>query len=143
MCRVLDAFAGTGALGFEAASRGAQTVVLVETQAPALTALKRSTEKLQARQITILAGDAAAVLARLHDQSASFDVIFLDPPFHEAMIERIVPAAVLLLSPHGLLYVEREAPLAQEFLDQHDLDVVRADKAGQVFYHLLRRKTRG
>src|SRR6187455_3538465 len=74
----LDLFAGSGALGFEAASRGAARVVLVEKDRVALAELERSLAALGAAQVSIVAGDAHAFLK--HEQ-ARFDVVFLDPPF--------------------------------------------------------------
>src|SRR5882757_6686256 len=77
--RGLDLFAGTGALGFELASRGAAHVTLVEQSALLVAQLRALQEKLTATQVEILAGDALAIAARL--PASSFDVIFLDPPF--------------------------------------------------------------
>lgn len=138
---VLDLFAGTGALGFEAASRGARAVLLVEMQARAILSLEAAKEKLSARQIEILRADALSTAQRLVKSGERFDVIFLDPPFRQGWLERIVGAARDLLSPDGLLYVESETRVDDDSAARWGLDVVRADKAGQVFYHLLRRKT--
>src|SRR6185369_15108862 len=76
----LDLFAGSGALGFEAASRGAARVVLVEKDRVALAELERSLAALGAAQVSIVAGDAHAFLKR---EQALFDVVFLDPPFRQ------------------------------------------------------------
>ena len=146
----LDLFAGSGALGFEAASRGAARVLMVENHAPALRQLESVKDKLRASQVTIARGDA---LARVRDLAAqlaaapagsagrregAFDVIFLDPPYHQDWLAKILPHCAALLQPGGLVYAEAEMPLGE--LDAPWLaawEIVRADKAGMVFYHLL------
>jgi 16S rRNA (guanine(966)-N(2))-methyltransferase RsmD len=136
----LDVFAGTGALGFEAASRGAKRAVLIDSHPAALKCLYALSARLKAQAtIHIIAGTAQTVLARLAQQAQVFDIIFLDPPFHEGLIERIMPQALALLAPSGVLYVEAEAPLADANCEQWGLELLRKDKAGQVFYHMLRR----
>src|SRR5690554_7396711 len=77
--RVLDLFAGTGALGFEAASRGAAHVQMVESHPSALSALRALRNKLDALQVRVHAGNALTVVERLDD--ARFDLVLLDPPF--------------------------------------------------------------
>jgi 16S rRNA (guanine(966)-N(2))-methyltransferase RsmD len=139
----LDLFAGTGALGFEAASRGAARVVLVESFAPALRQLEANKEKLKADQITVLRGDALANAQRFAGGSP-FQLIFLDPPYHQDWLAKVLPLCAPLLAAGGVIYVESEVALDQsgvaapEWLA--DWDVVRADRAGTVFYHLLQRK---
>ena len=81
----LDLFAGTGAFGFEAASRGAGKVVLVESQHTVLSALTATRDKLHAHQISIVRGDAMLLAARMTDK---FDVIFLDPPYGKSLGEK-------------------------------------------------------
>jgi 16S rRNA (guanine966-N2)-methyltransferase len=136
----LDLFAGTGALGFETASRGARRVVLVENDARALTALLAAKNKLNANQIEILRADALATALRFEAIGENFDIVFLDPPFQSGWIERIAGPAVRILRPGGLLYVESDSRLKTEQLEPLGVELVRADKAGKVFYHLLRRK---
>ena len=86
----LDLFAGTGAFGFEAASRGAGKVVLVESQHTVLSALTATRDKLHAHQISIVRGDAIMLAARMTDK---FDVIFLDPPYGQALGEAALQSA--------------------------------------------------
>ncbi|WP_233556403.1 16S rRNA (guanine(966)-N(2))-methyltransferase RsmD [Noviherbaspirillum sedimenti] len=136
----LDLFAGSGALGFEAASRGAARVLMVENHVPALRQLEAVKDKLQAAQVTIARGDALAKLRELGGgrREAAFDVIFLDPPYHQDWLAKLLPQCAALLQPGGLVYAEAEMPLTG--LDAAwlaDWDIVRADKAGMVFYHLL------
>lgn len=141
--RCLDLFAGTGALGFEAASRGAVQVLMVENHMPAIRQLEATKEKLNAAQVRVQRGDALPVAQGLAARGESFDLIFLDPPYHRDWLEKILPLCERLLTAGGLVYAESEIPL--------DVDerpswlagwtVLRADKTGMVFYHLLQRNT--
>jgi 16S rRNA (guanine(966)-N(2))-methyltransferase RsmD len=134
--RGLDLFTGTGALGFELASRGAARVVLVE-RAPALLAqLRGLRDKLQAHQVDIVAGDALTVAASF--PAASFDLVFVDPPYGSGMLDPALAAARRLLAPGGLIYAEDDAPLDPARVSAAGLTVVRASRAGAVCFHLLR-----
>jgi 16S rRNA (guanine966-N2)-methyltransferase len=101
--RCLDLFTGSGALGFEAASRGAASVVMVERDAGALRTLRANAELLDAKQLVIVAGDG---LEYVKTTSQRFDVVFLDPPF----ASDLAAAALALLPPRlnegALVYVE-------------------------------------
>jgi 16S rRNA (guanine(966)-N(2))-methyltransferase RsmD len=142
----LDLFAGTGALGFEAASRGAARVVMVESNLHAVRQLQATKTKLKAECVKVLRGDALAVGESLKRQSVPesrpFKLIFLDPPYHQQWIEKMLPVCEHLLADGGLVYVEAEAPLGDQAAPAWlaGWEVVRADKAGMVFYHLLQRK---
>lgn len=145
----LDLFAGTGALGFEAASRGAAKVLMVEANAAAVRQLQATQEKLHAAQVSILRGDAGATVqslsSRLGDSCTDdnrFQLIFLDPPYHQDWPAKILPSCAQLLSEGGLIYVEAEQAFDNESLPEWmtGWQVIRADKAGMVFYHLLQRK---
>jgi 16S rRNA (guanine966-N2)-methyltransferase len=137
--RGLDLFAGTGALGFELASRGAQKVTLVE-QSPALFAqLSRIKQKLSAAQVELVAGDALATARRWPD--ASFELVFLDPPFDSPLLVPALAEAARLACPGGLIYVESGAALDEPALTSRGLEIVRSGRAGRVFFHLLRRAT--
>jgi len=145
----LDLFAGTGALGFEAASRGAAHVVMVEANASAVRQLQATQEKLQTTQVSIVRGDAGAtaqsMLSRLGDSRSDdgrFQLIFLDPPYHQDWLPKILPACAGLLRNGGLVYAEAEEAFDNESLPDWmtEWQVIRADKAGMVFYHLLQRK---
>lgn len=129
--RVLDLFAGTGALGLEAASRGAGHVTLVEPDRRALAALHQIRDKLSAHHVEIVGDKAGSFLAR--HRSAGFDLVFLDPPFGENWLEKIWPAACGVLAPDGLIYVESETA----FEAPPGFTLVRQAKAGAVHYHLL------
>ena len=144
----LDLFAGSGALGFEAASRGAASVVMVEAHTAAVREIEATCVRLQATTVSVMRGDAAGVAQQLigRGAAASFDLIFLDPPYHQDWLARMLPLCQRLLRPNGLLYVEAERAIATDIgaPDLPDLpdwlagwQVVRADRAGLVFYHLL------
>ncbi|MBN8442235.1 MAG: 16S rRNA (guanine(966)-N(2))-methyltransferase RsmD [Thauera sp.] len=127
----LDLFAGSGILGFEAASRGASTVVLVERDPHALDALHKAAKTLQAAQVEIVRGDAVRFLQTTH---RTFDVIFLDPPYRQGWIERVEPLLHRVLQPGGWLYLESETPVTH----MGGFELHRQGKAGQVHFHLLR-----
>ena len=131
----LDLFAGTGALGFELASRGATRVLLVERQPQLLRLLRALQAKLQAAQVEIVAGEALAVAAGL--PRASFDVVFLDPPFGAGLLWPAVDAVRPLLAAGGLVYAETDAPIATDDAAAKGLEVVRSARAGRVCFHLL------
>ena len=133
--RGLDLFAGTGALGFEFASRGAGRVVLVERQPQLLRLLRELQAKLDARQVEIIAGDALAAAAGL--PRASFDVVFLDPPFGAGLLWPAIDAVRPLLASGGLVYAETDALIAPADAVAHGLEVVRSARAGRVCFHLL------
>lgn len=130
--RVLDLFAGTGALGLEAASRGAGHVTLVEPERRALAALHQIRDKLAAHHVEIVGDKAGSFLAR-HSR-ADFDLVLLDPPFGEDWLERIWPAACKVLAPGGMMYVES----GSSFEAPPGFTLLRQAKAGAVHYHLLR-----
>jgi len=128
---VLDLFAGSGALGFEAASRGVAHVQMVEHNPVAVAALRALRNKLGARQVRVHAGDASAVLQRV---AARFDLILLDPPFAQDWLPRLWGKLPSLLNTTGLIYVE--APSVIQTPDGFVL--LRQGRAGQVYFHLLR-----
>ena len=137
--RCLDLFAGSGALGFEAASRGAARVLMVERNARAAEQLRANQAKLAARTIEIAEADALRLAASL--APGSFDVVFLDPPFGADLLDRALELAVPLIAPDGSLYVE--AGTALDIAQTPALagwSIVREGKAGAVHYHLLQRE---
>ncbi|AUN94322.1 16S rRNA (guanine(966)-N(2))-methyltransferase RsmD [Pseudazoarcus pumilus] len=127
----LDLFAGTGVLGFEAASRGAARVTLVERDARAVAALRESARILGAEQVEVVRADAVE-FAR--SASGGFDLVFLDPPYRQGLLERIEPELERLVAPDGWLYAESEQPLTR----LGHLQTVREGRAGQVRFHLMR-----
>lgn len=129
----LDLFAGSGALGFEAASRGAARVVLVEQSSTVRAALMENKHRLQASSVEVLRGNALE-FAALGGPEPCFDVLFLDPPYRQGFLEKLLCLIPRLLKPEGLMYVEAETYLEQ----LGDWQTVRDGKAGQVYYHLMR-----
>jgi 16S rRNA (guanine966-N2)-methyltransferase len=137
----LDLFAGSGALGFEAASRGARSVLMLDSHGPAVRQLELNKETLQAANVTALRGDAFTVARDLAGRGQRFDVIFLDPPYGLDLVAQALPACAALLNEGGMVFVEAEFALPADG-DIPDWlapwELVRADKAGMVFYHLLK-----
>lgn len=142
--QVLDLFAGSGALGFEAASRGAHSVMMVDSLSPVVQQLESIKQKLRADTVQILRGDALAVAQSAASRGQRFDLIFLDPPYQQNFIERSLPLCSKLLNEGGLVYVETGAALAFAEGDTPEWmagwEVIRADKAGMVHFHLLQRQ---
>lgn len=129
----LDLFAGTGAMGLEAASRGAERVDLVEYDARAFAVLQQSVRTLAATQVGVFRGDAVKFAASVRQ---AYDLVFLDPPYHKGWLARIEPLVPCLVQPQGWVYVEAEAPV-EAFAD---CEPVRSGKVGQVCYQLMRRR---
>lgn len=102
--RVLDAFAGSGALGFEAASRGAAAVTLLEQDSRLVASLQAVGQRLGAQSVTALRADALAWMSRA--PRASFDLVLLDPPFDARLGEAALAAAAPLVAEHGFVYLE-------------------------------------
>jgi 16S rRNA (guanine966-N2)-methyltransferase len=135
--RCVDAFAGTGALGLEAASRGAADVLLVEADAALVDALRAVTRRLAAAGVRVQRGNALTALASL--PAGSVDLVFLDPPFEADLFDKALGAALPALAPQGLIYLEAPTQWQGEALARHGLELVRHMKAGAVHGHLLRR----
>jgi len=135
--RCVDAFAGTGALGLEAASRGAADVLLVEADATLADQIRAVARRLDAGNVRIQRGNAINVLPSL--PAGSVDLVFLDPPFDAALFDKALVAAVPALAPEGLVYLEAPTLWGEEALASHGLALVRHLKAGAVHSHLLRR----
>jgi 16S rRNA (guanine966-N2)-methyltransferase len=128
----LDLFAGSGALGFEAVSRGARSVVLVEQDRLACQALARNVELLRCGPVVQL--HCRDALEFVRETECAFDVVFLDPPFESALLERLAQALPRLTRPGGMVYVE----------SSHGVDwgapwrLHRSSRAGHVTYQLFR-----
>lgn len=127
----LDLFAGTGAFGFEALSRNAKQVTMVELSRAAFQSLVQNQTLLQASNAQLLHTDA---LQFLSNNQQKFDVIFCDPPFHLDWLSRLLPHLKQHLAEEGLLYVEAEYEIKADNIWQ----VIKHNKAGNVYYHLLK-----
>lgn len=128
---VLDLFAGTGALGFEAASRGAAHVQMVESNPQAVTALRALRTRLKADNVRVFPGDALHVLQRT---AKPFDLVLLDPPFSQGWLDKVWPLLPGVLTPDGLVYVESEVPVEPPM----PFETLREGRAGSVHYRLLK-----
>jgi 16S rRNA (guanine(966)-N(2))-methyltransferase RsmD len=134
--RCLDAFAGTGALGFEAASRGADEVTLVELDAELVDKLRALKARLDAGTVSVQRGNGVTALQRV--APASMDLVFLDPPFDAGLYEKLLAQAAPLLSERGRVYLEAPTAWNDAQLAPYGLAVHRYLKAGAVHAHLLR-----
>jgi 16S rRNA (guanine966-N2)-methyltransferase len=132
--RCLDLFAGSGALGFEAASRGAARVVMVENDRGAFAALQEAKSLLQAEQVDLHFGDALEYLRRGGER---FDVVFLDPPFRQNALAVALESLPERLAEGARIYIEAEAPLDPEAPQLAAWREIRRARAGQVSYQLL------
>ena len=128
----LDLFAGSGALGFEAASRGARRVVMVEHDPEVIRALGAARERLAADAVELLRADA---LAFLGGDDGVYDVVFLDPPFAADYWPRLAPLLPARLAPQGMVYHES----ARYPETGPGWEVRKRGKAGKVTYQLLGR----
>jgi 16S rRNA (guanine966-N2)-methyltransferase len=133
--KCVDAFAGTGALGFEAASRGAAMVLMCERDPLLERALIASRDRLGATNMLIQRGDSIAMLASL--PAAGQDVIFLDPPFAGDLYLPALKAAAKAIKHDGFIYLEADRAWLQDELAAVNLQISRHGKAGAVHYHLL------
>jgi 16S rRNA (guanine(966)-N(2))-methyltransferase RsmD len=131
--QVLDLFAGSGALGFEAASRGVKHVQMVESDPAAMAALRKLRDRLKADVVRIQGGSAQTALQRM--EQGRYDLIFLDPPFEQGWFPSLLSQVLPLLKPTGLVYVESEKPVSE--LDNYV--ALRQARAGAVHYQLLQR----
>lgn len=126
----LDLFAGSGALGFEAASRGAARVVMVEKNPVACRALQGNIAKLSCAGLFAYCQDGLEFASRdVH----RYDVIFLDPPFHSNYLPKLLEILPQRLNENGMLYVESGAAITAP----PPWQVMKSGKAGQVHYQLL------
>lgn len=129
----LDLYAGSGALGFEAASRGAARVVMVERDRVVARALRENAARLAATQVEVLQADA---LAYLRHDTRMYDVVFLDPPFSEDPLPAVLPAVIPRLAAGARVYVESAKPLTEDA----PWRMLRGQKAGRVHFQLLDRE---
>ncbi len=128
--RCLDLFAGSGALGFEAASRAAASVCMVEYAPKVMAQLRATQATLAMPGVQLVAADAAKFLQAT---PAQFDLVFLDPPYRQGWLARLAPQLARVLAPGARVYLE-----AEEAVDEYaGLQLLRSGKAGQVHYRLF------
>lgn len=126
----LDLFAGSGALGFEAGSRGARRVVMVEKNRSAYQSLVSNRQVLEAVQVEVVRSDALEFLSA---DSGKYDVVFLDPPFMAGYAARVLPLMPGRMTPDARLYYESAERLAWP----PGWRVLKDGRAGQVCFQLV------
>ncbi len=138
--RILDAFAGTGALGLEAASRGADEVCLLEREPALVRALLATQARLKATQVQVLQVDALNWMNQ-RQRAGHFDLVFLDPPFEADCFAPALAAASHCVAVGGWVYLEADHTFSDEDaavlcagLRRH-----RHGQAGAVHFHLFQR----
>lgn len=137
--RCLDLFAGSGALGFEALSRGASEVFFVDSSKAVVEYLKEQARILQTNEVDIYQLTLPCPVPFHHQP---FDIVFLDPPFHQSLISPVCQwlEEQDLLTNEALIYLEAEVELSPLPIP-HNWALIRSKKAGQSAYHLAKRKT--
>ena len=135
--RCLDAFAGSGALGFEAASRHATSVVLLERDRRLAQGLVQLQQRLGARNLQIHNAEALRWMAAC--EPGAFDLIFLDPPFDAGLALPALERSVRLLAANGVVYLEAGQAFDALALGGLGWRVQRCSRAGQVHFALLQR----
>ena len=135
--RCVDAFAGSGALGFEAASRGAAEVVLVERDAALVASLVTTRQRLHAETVRIERADALQWMGRA--APGAFDVVFLDPPFDSPLLAPALAGAARIVADGGFVYAEGPAPIDPAALAALGLEPWRSGRAGAVHFELVRK----
>lgn len=135
--RCVDAFAGTGALGLEAASRGAADVLLVEQDPELVSRLRAIQKKLEASAVTVQRANGLSVLTQL--APGSVDVVFLDPPFDAGIFDKALAGAASAVRMRGFVYLEAPTEWQDPALEQYGLVRLRHLRAGAVHAHLLQR----
>lgn len=133
----LDLFAGSGALGFEALSRGAKHVVMVDASIKIIANLKKNAQTLTASNVAFYLAKIPNQINKISPQV--FDIVFLDPPFHQdllkATIEKLEHSDYL--APNALIYIEAEKELDLEKIIPPSWQILRHKIAGQVGYYLI------
>jgi 16S rRNA (guanine966-N2)-methyltransferase len=136
--RCLDLFAGSGALGFEAASRGAASVVMLDRDPRVVDHLRRQVEVLGATQVEIILADAQAYLT---SSPPPFDIVFLDPPFGSGSLQEFCAALTEhgALKPDAYIYLESMARSGPPFMPP-EWNMLKSKAAGRVGYYLATNK---
>lgn len=137
--RCLDVFAGTGALGLEALSRGASEVVLVEQDTDIVASLRENISHLQAQTARLIQTDALHYLAQGLGMVSAFDIVFVDPPFRSHLLPECLGSLAhgQWIKPGGLVYIE-SAKAGPGWTLPQSWELLRNKTAGQVGYHLAR-----
>lgn len=135
--RCADVFAGSGALGFECASRGAASVWLAEPSATLLAGLEAVKQRLGAENVALRRGDGIGWLKR--EAPGALDLVLLDPPFESELYAPALAAAAPVVGPQGYVYLEAARAWTDAELADLGLALHRTGKAGAVHFHLLKK----
>lgn len=135
---MLDMFSGSGAMGLEAVSRGADAADLVEMNRRGAEQIRRTVEKLRAEnEVKVYAEDVFAFLSRT---STCYDLVFIDPPFAAGLQKKAIELVRGRLNAAALLYVESPEEMTDEVLAEVGVAAVRRGRAGGVYYLLAKKK---
>lgn len=139
--RCLDLFSGSGALGFEALSRGASHVTMIDNSSMVIRQLRQNIQDLKTQSAELITGSALDWLEkRSDDLEAQFDVVFIDPPFRQELAEQccLLLEQKSMLADHAMIYVETEKELTNPMVPDN-WELYREKTAGQVTYRLYKR----
>lgn len=140
--RCLDVFSGSGVLGFEALSRGAKQVLLLDAAPEAIQMIQSNAQRFQIEKdaLTVIQAEVPCQLERLKQEK--FDIIFLDPPFGRGLIPLVSDwlEQLACFAPNTWIYIETEATL-QPLPIPPNWKITRAKKAGQIAYYLIVRES--
>ncbi|EAR55834.1 hypothetical protein SKA34_16735 [Photobacterium sp. SKA34] len=136
--KCLDLFAGSGGLSFEALSRGAESVTMLELDKKAANQLEQNLKTVGAKNATVVNGDSLTFLSQ---QGRAHDLVFIDPPFRKDLIQDVIAALENngWLAPHAMIYIEAEKELGNLITPSH-WHLYREKTAGQVCYRLFARE---
>ena len=126
----LDLFAGSGALAFEALSRGAASVTMIEQASDAIRSLRENSQMLGASNANIIQADGVKFLRGV---PKTFDLVFLDPPFNRGLLEQILALLPRWLAPNGIVYAESEL----NFAPGDEWKILKQSRAGQVKFQIM------
>ncbi len=135
--QVVDVFAGTGALAFEAASRGAARVLAFEQDAQLVSRIEALRNKLGAQALSVVCGDGLSLLRAL--PAGQVHLVLIDPPFESGLFVPALQAAVPVLAEQGVIYLEAPVTWTAADLRALGLRLLRQGRAGAVHFHLLGR----
>lgn len=132
--RCLDCFSGAGSLGFEALSRGASQVTMLELNKSAANQLKANKKLLSADNCDVFLTDSLSFLSVRPEKA--YDLVFIDPPFRQSLVEKVIRLLEKgWLAPNALIYIEQEAEAAQAPIPEN-WQQIKDKKMGQVYYQL-------
>lgn len=137
----LELFAGSGAVGFEAVSRGAKDLVLIEYNPECLLAIKKNIESLKIKQCVFYAKEASEAIKAFYNAKKEFDIIFLDPPYYEDLSKKILQmlGAYDILARNGFVVVQhfKKENLPKE---SGDLALIKESRYGDTMLSFFKKR---